>query len=129
LKAILDTHAFIWWVTNDSRITDNVRQIIADSSNELFLSVASCWEMIIKMQLGKLTLTGNPESFIPEQMLLNSIRGLPIQVSHTLHVYKLPLHHRDPFDRLIISQSQIEKMPVITSDPLFKEYDLKIIWK
>lgn len=129
MRAILDTHAFIWWVTNDPRITVNVRRIIADSSNELFLSVASCWEIIIKMQLGKLTLTDNPESFIPEQMLLNSIRGLPIQVSHTLHVYKLPLHHKDPFDRLIISQSQIEKMPVITSDPFFKEYDLKIIWE
>ena len=128
MKSILDTHTFIWWITNDPRMTDKVRKIIADSSNELFLSVASCWEMVIKMQTGKLKLTDDPGSFIPDQMYLNGIQGLAIQISHVLHTHKLPLYHRDPFDRIIISQSYVEQIPVITNDPLFEKYDVKVVW-
>ncbi|HXX57697.1 MAG TPA: type II toxin-antitoxin system VapC family toxin [Thermodesulfovibrionales bacterium] len=129
MKAILDTHVFLWWLTDDPRLLGQVRRIIADGENELFLSAASCWEISIKYQLKRLTLPDKPDVFISDQMAENAIRGLPILASHALHVFHLPRLHRDPFDRMIVSQSRLERLPVMTSDPLISQYKVPIIWK
>jgi len=128
MKVLLDTHVFLWWITDDPRLSSRAREIIADGANEVFLSAASGWEIAIKAKLGRLRLPDVPERFIPEQLRLNAIETLPVQMSHALHVYKLPDHHRDPFDRLLIAQAQLEKLPVLTADPQISRYPVKVIW-
>jgi PIN domain nuclease of toxin-antitoxin system len=89
---------------------------------------ASGWEIAIKASLGRIELPDRPEVVIPEQMSLNDIQGLPVQISHAFHVYSLPEHHRDPFDRMLVAQCQLEEMPIITSDPEIARYDVDILW-
>jgi len=93
MKALLDTHTFLWWITDDQRLSYRVREIISDSTNEVLFSVASSWEIAIKARLGRLQLPDDPEIFIPEQLELNAIEVLPVQIEHALHVYQLPSHH------------------------------------
>ena len=128
MKVLLDTHVFLWWITDDPRLSSRAREIIAEGANEIFLSAVSGWEIAIKAKLGRLRLPDDPERFIPEQLRLNAIETLPVQMSHALHVYKLPDHHRDPFDRLLIAQAQLEKLPVLTADPQISRYPVKVIW-
>lgn len=129
MKALLDTHVFLWWIMNDPHLPQPVREIIADGTNELFLSSASCWEIAVKAHIGRITLPAKPDVFIPDQMAINAIHGLPIHPSHALHVFNLPLLHRDPFDRIIVAQSQLEKLTVITSDTLISRYKVETIWE
>ena len=128
MKYLLDTHAFLWWITDDDSLSNRAREIIRDGRNELFLSAASGWEIAIKAGIGRLDLQAEPEKLIPEQMLLNEIQGLPVQMSHALHVHALPEHHRDPFDRMLVAQCQLEEMPIITSDPQIAEYEIEVVW-
>jgi PIN domain nuclease of toxin-antitoxin system len=128
MKYLLDTHTFLWWITDDDSLSNRAREIIRDGRNELFLSAASGWEIAIKAGIGRLDLQGEPEKLIPEQMLLNEIQGLPVQMSHALHVHALPEHHRDPFDRMLVAQCQLEEMPIITSDPQIAEYEIEVVW-
>jgi PIN domain nuclease of toxin-antitoxin system len=128
MKALLDTHAFLWWITDDPCLSSHVREIIADGDNELFLSAASGWEMAIKAKLGKLHLPDNPESFVLDQLAINAIESLPVQMGHALRVYALPEHHRDPFDRMLVAQAQSERIPILTADPLIAQYAVKVIW-
>ena len=128
MKALLDTHTFLWWITDDQRLSYRVREIISDSTNEVLFSVASSWEIAIKARLGRLQLPDDPEIFIPEQLELNTIEVLPVQIEHALHVYQLPSHHRDPFDHLLIAQAQLEKLPILTADPLISRYPVEVIW-
>ncbi len=128
MRALLDTHVFLWWITDDPRLPSHVRQIIADGNNELFFSAASCWEIAIKAKLGRIRLPGKPDLFISEQMIANDIQGLSIQASHALHVFNLPDFHKDPFDRIIVAQSQMEKLSIITSDNLIAKYKVRVIW-
>jgi len=128
MRALLDTHTFLWWITDDSRLSRRAREVIGDGRNELFLSSASGWEIAIKARLGKLDVQDDLKSFIPKQMALNSINGLPVQMSHALHVYELLDHHRDPFDRMLISQAQLEDMCILTGDPQIALYPVEIVW-
>jgi len=128
LRALLDTHAFLWWLTDDPQLPRNVRDIISDGTNELYFSAAGCWEIAIKAGLGRITLPEKPDVFISDQLSLNGIGSLPVQSSHALHVFNLPPLHRDPFDRVLVSQAQLENMPIITSDPLIALYQVKLIW-
>ncbi|BCV22004.1 type II toxin-antitoxin system VapC family toxin [Moorella sp. Hama-1] len=128
MKALLDTHTFLWWITEDPRLSSRVRQIMSDSDNILYLSAASCWEMAIKARLGKLELPANISSFIPDQLVINAITPLPIEMSHALHVYNLPDYHRDPFDRLLVAQAQIDNLPILTADPQIARYSVNVIW-
>ena len=128
MKALLDTHAFLWWITDSPRLTTRVLQFVRDPSNSLFLSAASGWEIAIKAGIGKLHLSEDLDAFIDEQLTLNRIDVLPVQMSHALFVRKLPAHHRDPFDRLLIAQSLIEGMPLITVDPPIVRYPVQTIW-
>lgn len=128
MKVLLDTHVFLWWITDDARLSPRARKIIADGENEIFFSAASGWEIAIKAGLGRLKLPEPPERFIPKQLELNAIQVLPVQLSHALHVYNLPQLHRDPFDRLLIAQAQVEKLPILSNDPQFSQYQVKVIW-
>ncbi len=128
MRIILDTHAFLWWIIDDPQLSPRAREIMGEGDNDLFLSVASGWEIAIKAQLGRLRLPDRADRFVPEQLTRNGIEVLPIQMSHVLHVARLPEIHRDPFDRLIVAQSIIEKVPILTHDEHIREYSVKTIW-
>lgn len=128
MRALLDTHAFIWWVTDDSQLSANARNLIADSGNILFLSVVSAWEIVIKNKLGKLTLPEPVEQYIPGRLAINRFESLPIQMSHVLQIASLPSIHRDPFDRILIAQSQVENLPIVTIDQQITQYLVQTIW-
>jgi PIN domain nuclease of toxin-antitoxin system len=131
MRVLLDTHTFLWWIDNDSRLSARVDAIIRNGANEVLFSAASSWEIAIKAQLGKLALPTNGatlEQFMIEQLAKNNFSVLPIQLDHTLHVYRLPLHHRDPFDRILVAQSQVENVSILTDDPLIRQYGVQVIW-
>ncbi len=128
MRALLDTHVFIWWIMDSPQLPRRVREIIADDDNELFLSAASCWEIAIKAGLGKIMLPAHPDAFIVEQMALNAVQTLPVEASHALHVFHLPSFHRDPFDRILIAQAVMEGIPIITSDAFIRKYKVQTIW-
>lgn len=131
MRVLLDTHTFLWWIDNDARLSASVDAFIRNGTNEVLFSAASSWEIAIKAQLGKLALptnTANLEQFILEQVAKNDFTVLPIQVEHTLAVYRLPLHHRDPFDRILVAQSQVENVPILSDDPLIRQYEAQVIW-
>lgn len=128
MRAMLDTHAFIWWVMNDPQLSLTAKTIIADPGNLLFLSAASAWEIVIKVRLGKLTLPEAPESYIPSRLKMNRFESLSIQLVHALQVKHLPDLHRDPFDRIIIAQSQVENIPIVTVDSQIMQYPVDVIW-
>lgn len=128
MKVLLDTHVFLWWIIDNLKLPIRVCKIIEDSSNELFFSAASCWEIVIKASLGRIKLPDKPGIFISNQMSINSVLSLPVYASHALHVFNLPSIHRDPFDRIIAAQAQLENLPVITSDNLFAKYKVEVIW-
>jgi PIN domain nuclease of toxin-antitoxin system len=128
MKVLLDTHAFLWWITDSPKLSARAREVIQDSNNELFFSAASGWEIAIKAQLGRLQLPDNLEQFILEQLSLNAILVLPIQLRHALRVYTLPQYHRDPFDRILVAQSQIENLPILTTGTQITPYTVETIW-
>jgi len=128
MKVLLDTHAFLWWITDHPKLSSRAREIISDIENELFFSAASGWEITIKVQIGRLKLPDEPHRFIPGQLRMNAIQSLPILMSHALHVFTLPDHHRDPFDRLLIAQAQLEGFPIMSADPQIAKYQIEIIW-
>ncbi len=128
MKALLDTHTFLWWNTNDPQLSETARGIITDGRNEIFLSAASAWEISIKFNRGRLVLPEDPEKYVSSRMLLHHFQSLPVQISHALHVCTLPDYHRDPFDRLLIAQAKLEKMPILTADTEIARYDVAIVW-
>ena len=128
MKALLDTHVFLWWNTNDQRLSERAREFITDRRNELFISAASAWEIAIKAGRGRLILPQSPQKYVASRMLQHHIQPLPIQISHALRVFALPEIHRDPFDRLLVAQSQMEKLPILTADSNIARYDVEILW-
>lgn len=129
MKLLLDTHSFIWFFEGDSRLPLNARHMIADEDNDLALSIASIWEMAIKTSIGKLTLNKLFEQVITEHVLMSDIDVLGIAVPHTFAVAGMALHHRDPFDRIIIAQSLVEAIPVISGDSAFDQYGVTRLWQ
>lgn len=125
---MLDTHVFLWWITDDPRLTVRARSVIGEGKNIIFFSAASAWEIAIKARLGKLKVPGDLRAFIAEQLALNNITPLPVRLSHALYVYVLPDYHRDPFDRLLVAQAQIENLLLLTSDLQIAKYAVEIIW-
>ena len=126
MKLLLDTHVWLWLQASPDRIEPGTLTQLEDVSNELLLSAASSWEIAIKYALGKLPLPLPPEEFVPGRMERSQVRGLPIEHRHALHVATLPAHHRDPFDRLLIAQAQLEGLPVVTADRQFEEYEVEV---
>jgi PIN domain nuclease of toxin-antitoxin system len=125
---LLDTHAFIWWIEDNVQLTKTVIKTISDPSNTIYVSAASIWEISIKIKIGKLKIEGYSEKFLKNQLIDNSFTFLPISLTHSYKVHELPLHHKDPFDQMLISQAISEKCPIITRDSLFDKYEVKTIW-
>ena len=128
MKLLLDTHAFLWFVMGSDNLSVNARALIENPANENLLSVASLWEMAIKVSLGKLTLSAPFDELIPEQLKLNGIGLLNIKTDHLSLLAKLPFHHRDPFDRLLIAQAITEKIPIVSIDAAFDTYGITRLW-
>jgi PIN domain nuclease of toxin-antitoxin system len=128
MNALLDTHRFIWWVTDAPQLSNNAKDFIANPDNNIFFSVASAWEIIIKVNAGKLHIPGEAGSYITSRLTDNKFEVLGIELFHVLQIAKLPALHRDPFDRIIIAQSQAMGMPILTIDRLIAQYDIDVIW-
>ncbi|MCE9552435.1 MAG: type II toxin-antitoxin system VapC family toxin [Planctomycetes bacterium] len=128
MNLLLDTHALIWAVENPAKLGSVARPQIEDPSNTLLLRSASIWELAIKVSLGKLTLTLPFEQWITVAMRDLDIVLLPITVEHTVMLASLPWHHRDPFDRMLAAQSQIENIPIISNDRDLEAYGISKLW-
>lgn len=127
MRILVDTHVWLWLVAAPQRLSSDARGMLGSGETRVYLSAASAWEMSIKQELGRLDLGGSAEIVIPELMLRSDVAGLGITHSHALRAGALPRHHRDPFDRLLIAQSQIEGLPLMTSDAAFALYDVEWI--
>ena len=128
MRYLLDTNALLWFLADDKKLSRRARQLIESSSNESFVSIVSLWEIAIKTGLGKLDLAEPFEQMFPEQLHLNSIEILDITVNHLIKLTTLTLHHRDPFDRLIIAQGLVEELPIISVDTIFDTYGIDREW-
>ena len=126
MPVLLDTHAFLWWTQDDERMSAPARQAIADS--ECYLSIASCWEVAIKISLGKLRLDRPVAQFFAEQLLACGISLLPIEFRHAMRVATLRFHHRDPFDRMKVAQALEERLSIISADAAYDRYGIERIW-
>lgn len=123
-RLLVDTHVLLWWLTDDPALSATAREAIADPANEPLVSTASVWEIAIKRSLGKLTAPDD----LPEAISDGGFAWLPITAAHAWHVHDLPLHHRDPFDRVLVAQALIEQLPVVTTDAHFDEYGVETRW-
>jgi PIN domain nuclease of toxin-antitoxin system len=128
MKVLLDTQAFLWLVLDQPALSKQAKKIFLNTDNQLFLSIASMWEIAIKTSIGKLHIHQPIERFIPSQLQENGITQLDINFRHVAKVATLPFHHRDPFDRLIISQAMEEKWPILSIDTAFDNYPVKRLW-
>jgi PIN domain nuclease of toxin-antitoxin system len=128
MKALLDTNAFLWSVSEPGRLTRQARQIIEDAGNQIVMSHVSAWEIVIKFNLGKLKLPERPSKFIPQQLAIASMTMLSIDLRHIFKSTDLPLLHKDPFDRLLVAQALVEGIPIISSDAMLQRYDVDVIW-
>jgi len=128
MRVLLDTSSFIFFISGSRQLSTTARELMEDFGNKLFMSVASLWEMAIKINTGKLELTEPFERIIPEKLEENDIKILQIKTQHLFRLIKLPFHHRDPFDRLILAQGLSEKLPIISPDRAFHAYPVEIIW-
>ena len=128
MRLLLDTHTFIWFVTDSPRLSTTAKALIENDYNEKLFSVASVWEMAIKHSIGKLNFELPFKNFVEQQMKQNSMSLLNIQFLHLDIVANLPLHHRDPFDRLIIAQAMVERIPIVGTDRIFDSYPIERLW-
>ena len=128
MRLLLDTQAFLYSITESPRLPRRAKALIEDLDNELLLSIASVWEMAIKVSLGKLALAAPLDELIPRHLELATITLLPITLAHVTTVATLPLHHRDPFDRMLVAQSKVEGVSLISGDSAFDGYPVHRIW-
>jgi PIN domain nuclease of toxin-antitoxin system len=127
MRYLLDTHTFIWWDSDPSHLSSRVLTICSDPASTLLLSVASVWEMQIKSQLGKLTLT-DPLAILIGRQRANGVNILPISVPHVLGLEGLPFHHKDPFDRLLLAQAKVDGLTLLSIDSKFAPYSVPVVW-
>lgn len=128
MNLLLDTHAFIWWAPEPDKLSERVLNLLKNRENQLILSVASAWEMQIKMQLGKLKLETALQDLIKSQQITNELKILVVNLKHVLELDKLPYHHKDPLDRILIAQANIEDFTIASKDDIFSKYPVKVIW-
>jgi len=127
MDLLLDTHAFLWYITGDKQLPDKIVKKINDSTNRCFISIASIWEIVIKLSLGKLEIVGGFHT-IEDFLQNNDFEILPIDFDDTKRLLTLEFHHRDPFDRMIIAQAQSSKVIIISKDRYFKAYGIEVLW-
>lgn len=128
MNLLLDTHTFLWFIAGDARLSQSARSAIEDLNNSRYLSVASLWELAIKLSIGKFELGEPFEILIPSQLAENRIELLDISIAHTAMVATMPFHHRDPFDRLVAAQAKIEQLTLVSIDDIFDAYGVTRLW-
>ncbi|MEL7246154.1 MAG: type II toxin-antitoxin system VapC family toxin [Cyanobacteria bacterium J06573_2] len=128
MNILLDTHVFIWSTANPERLSQTVTNLLTDTNNTWIVSIASVWEMQIKLQLGKLNLNSTLPELIDNQQQVNNLQILPIDLAHIYALNNLPSHHKDPFDRLLIAQSIVEQIPIASIDEVFDSYPIQRLW-
>ncbi len=128
MKVLLDTHAFLWWGLDDHRLSDRVREIIRDGRSDVLLSAASVWEVALKVSKGRLDLPGDLDAFVADRLRRDRWAPLAIDEHHAVRAASLPKIHGDPFDRMLIAQSQLEGIPLLTGDSAITRYDVETIW-
>jgi PIN domain nuclease of toxin-antitoxin system len=128
VRVLLDSHALLWWLDDDKRLPRRARATIASSRNEILVSVASVWEIGIKASLGKLSDALGAVPRLPSILVERGIQSLPIEAAHAIEAATLPRLHRDPFDRMIVAQSRLTGIPIMTNDRLVKAYEVQTIW-
>lgn len=128
MKLLLDSHAFAWMHDEPKKLSTPATSAIKDPANQVFLSVASVWELQIKIKLGKFSLSDKLENVIAQQRQTNNLLLLSVQLSHALHLENLPLHHKDPFDRMLVAQTVVENLRIITADRQFSVYGVATLW-
>ncbi len=127
MSLLLDTNALLWWLIKSSRMGQQAYAAIADPQNRIYVSVASAWEIAIKVGLGKLSVPPNVASWLPARVVAERFMTLPIALDHALAVEHLPRHHGDPFDRLLIAQAAAEHLTIVTGDPVFALYNVSLL--
>jgi PIN domain nuclease of toxin-antitoxin system len=128
MKLLLDTHTFLWWITDNPQLSKKARELIGDGHNILYWSAASSWEVSIKYALGRMPLPEAPEQFLPAEIGKNRLESLPIIDAHAFQAGQLPHHHRDPFDRMLVAQAQVESLALLSNDRQLNHYDVEIRW-
>ena len=128
MRLLLDTHVFLWWFLTPDRLSDRARLLLQDPDNELLVSAASSLEIAIKSGLKKLELPEPPARYVTSRLEAKGLSPLAVEHAHALRLAELPLHHRDPFDRLLIAQAQLEDATLVTGDPAFLLYDVDVFW-
>src|SRR5262245_24999504 len=128
MKLLLDTHTLLWFVWNDPQLSATARRVIEDPANQKLVSMASCWEIAIKVSIGKLNLGEPSRSFLRREIASNHFDSLPISFEHATEVETLPFHHRDPFDRLLIAQALLETLSIVSADTAFDPYGVTRLW-
>ena len=129
MKYLLDTCVFLWLIFNETdKVPAKTLSLIRDNKNDVFLSTASCWEIAIKTKIGKIELEKDPADLIPEIASQMNLKILPVEMKHALGIYKLPFHHKDPFDRLLVSQAFHEKLALLTPDQFLEKYEITVTW-
>jgi|ERR1700677_2375982 PIN domain nuclease of toxin-antitoxin system len=126
MKILIDTHVFLWGLLDEAKISSRVRELLPTA--DVWMSVASLWEIIAKVQLGKLDLPSPTSAYLTAQLKANGVSVLPITFDHVKRLEQLPLHHRDPFDRILIAQSLEESLELVSADPQFAKYPIHLIW-
>jgi PIN domain nuclease of toxin-antitoxin system len=125
---LLDTHVFLWWITDDPRLSDRVRAVLGGSANRIIFSAVSAWEIVIKARLGRLDIQGGVALLVTDQIAANGFVSLAVEMRHALQVARLPPLHRDPFDRMLIAQAQAEDLTLLTADVLVAQYQVPTLW-
>lgn len=128
MKVLLDTGAFLWLVTDDPQASELAKGIFLNNDNELFLSAVSGFEIAVKYSLGKLRLTEPPKEFIANRIQANVLTELPVSMTHALILQNLPLHHKDPFDRLLVAQAMVNQLPLLSADQQLSAYAIERLW-
>lgn len=128
MRILLDTQIFLWVLTEPKRLGENTKLLLRSQKNQLYFSAASSWEICIKASLGKLPLPEPPDNYISSRMANLNILPLDVKHYHSFVVYKLPLHHRDPFDRILIATAIAENIYLVSADPKFRRYDIDLLW-
>lgn len=128
MRFMIDTHVFLWFIAGDTRLSQPVRAAIEAEENEVLMSIASVWEIAIKIRIGKLALSQPFADLIPAQIAENEIELMPVSMDELKVVAMLPLHHRDPFDRLLIAQAMVQRITLVSDDPSFAQYGVPLFW-
>jgi len=128
MRVLLDTQVWIWMRQAPKRLSVRARRILTNERSELVLSAATPWEIAIKASLGRLTLPCSVEEFVSTRAATTRVTPLPITQVHAVHSAELPLHHRDPFDRVLVAQARLEGIPLMSNDEVFKAYDVEVVW-